>query len=316
MGREEVTVRQTRSRQAHEAQRAAVLLAAAVEFGRNGFERATMAAIARGAGLAVGSLYNLFPSKQALHLALLEQRADAILAHGAAVAPPSPGQETPGSWSPADPRRADAAEELTATGAARRAQSLERRRTAILAAARTVFEAEGYYGATMAGIAAAAGMATGSLYTCFGSKDALFHTLVEGKAAEFIAYLHTEVDGRSGAAAQITGLIAAECTYYEANRDFLRIYITARSGFDGGARQELGEAFRREYTAYLGWVADILAAGMAEGALRPMDPQALAQALVGMLNATLFEWMIAPDGTTLCSRAATLAQLFLRGAAV
>jgi AcrR family transcriptional regulator len=307
--------RQSRRGHRQAAQRADVLLAASVEFGRHGFERATMAAIAGSAGLAVGSLYKLFPSKQALHLALLERRADAILAHRTAPAPqavtPAPAPALPHAGEA--PWRDDTADHLQG-GTRQRARSLQQRRAEILAAALRVFEAAGYHGATMAAIAAEGGMATGTLYNFFASKEALFHTLVASKAGEFFAYLRAEVDPIGPPAAKIAALIAAECAYYEANRDFLRIYITARSSFEWAAKQELGEAFRRQYAAYLDWVEEMLAGGMASGAFRPLDPHALAHALAGMLNATLFEWALAPQSAPLGPRAATLAQLFLQGA--
>jgi AcrR family transcriptional regulator len=51
----------------------ALLDAGAAEFAERGFEGATMTAIAARAGAAIGSLYQFFPSKEAL--------ADALLAH-------------------------------------------------------------------------------------------------------------------------------------------------------------------------------------------------------------------------------------------
>ena len=55
------------------------------------------------------------------------------------------------------------------------------RRQSILAAARQVFRAKGYAGATVAMIAQAAQLATGTLYLYFTGKDALYiELLTEG----------------------------------------------------------------------------------------------------------------------------------------
>jgi AcrR family transcriptional regulator len=324
----EVDRRSVRAQRLQDAQRAAVLAAAALQFERKGFEQTTMADIARQAGLAVGSLYKLFPSKQALYRTLLERHAAALLAHPAGSRPVEihPGSaggslsahaahrlpETDDLWPP-EPLAG-----LPDGGAERREHSVEARRAEIraeiLAAALRVFEAQGYYGAAMAGIAAEAGVATGTLYNFFPSKEALFHTLIEQKTGAFFAYLRAEVDPLTGASAKLARLVAAECAFYAANRPFLRIFITARSGFEWAAKQELGAAFRQQYAGHLAGVAGILADGLAHGELRPMDPDEMAQALVGMLNATLFEWTIAHDTAPLAERAARITHLFLHGA--
>ena len=53
--------------------RARLLAAAAEEFGRVGLERASIDAISVAAGYAKGTIYNYFPSKEALFLAVVEE---------------------------------------------------------------------------------------------------------------------------------------------------------------------------------------------------------------------------------------------------
>jgi AcrR family transcriptional regulator len=55
---------------------AALLEAAAATFAKNGYEAATMSAVAARAGAAIGSLYQFFPSKEALAEALLRRHAE------------------------------------------------------------------------------------------------------------------------------------------------------------------------------------------------------------------------------------------------
>ena len=302
-----------------QVQRENVLAAAAMLFGQKGYENTSMAEVARLADVAVGTLYKLFRSKEAMRYALLEQRADAVLRHvgqgdgardvpdlaaGAGIrqsgAEALLGQDQLGLWLDKEPER--------------RQRDLQAKRAGILQAALAVFEAKGYYGATMADIAAEAGTATGTLYNFFGSKDELFHTLLEQKASEFFAYLHEQVDPIPLAVDKIAAMVVALVAFFEANREFLRLYATARSGFEWAAKQDLGENFRRQYTGYLAWLGGILAEGMAQGSLRPADPAELAQALAGMLNATMFEWTIAAGNTPLAGRAEFIIQLFLYGA--
>ncbi len=80
-----------------ETTRGRLLTAAAQEFARAGFERANIDAISLAAGYAKGTIYNYFPSKEELFLAVVEQ----ALAQAAAVGPA--------------PRDAPARDRLTAT---------------------------------------------------------------------------------------------------------------------------------------------------------------------------------------------------------
>jgi AcrR family transcriptional regulator len=69
-----------------EATRAKLLTAAAEEFARAGFERANIDAISLAAGYSKGTIYNYFPSKDELFLAVVEQ----ALAQAAATRPAPP----------------------------------------------------------------------------------------------------------------------------------------------------------------------------------------------------------------------------------
>jgi AcrR family transcriptional regulator len=69
-----------------EATRAKLLTAAAQEFARAGFERASVDAISLAAGYSKGTIYNYFPSKDELFLAVVEQ----ALAQAATTRPAPP----------------------------------------------------------------------------------------------------------------------------------------------------------------------------------------------------------------------------------
>jgi|SRR5215813_2302637 len=66
-----------------ETTRARLLAAAAAEFARAGFERANVDGISLAAGYAKGTIYNYFPSKEELFLAVVEEAS----AQAAATAP-------------------------------------------------------------------------------------------------------------------------------------------------------------------------------------------------------------------------------------
>lgn len=313
-----------RRQQVQQQQRGAILTAAGALFARSSAGDATMADVARHAGVAVGTLYKFFPSKRALHLALFEERAASILAHQPVVDIPSPdGLPAGAAPAPLGPQKASGAEALLAEDdwrtwldkdPQRRERGSQARRAEIMAAASALFHERGFAGAAMADIAAAAGVATGTLYNFFRSKEALFYSLIEELATAFFAHVRAEVDPLPSPSAKIAHLVQAQCAFFEANRASLRLYLAARSGFDWAARQELSAAFQQQYAVYMEWVAGILAAGVAEGSLRRMDPEEMALALMGMLNASLIEWTLGGGAGSLADRAGRMTQLFLDGA--
>jgi AcrR family transcriptional regulator len=63
----------------------------------------------------------------------------------------------------------------------RRVRNPEQTVQRLLAAARAVFSARGYAGATVDEIVAAAGMSKGAFYTHFGAKEEIFFALLEGR---------------------------------------------------------------------------------------------------------------------------------------
>jgi AcrR family transcriptional regulator len=67
-------------------------------------------------------------------------------------------------------------------------------RESILRAAEALFAEAGYQGATMAQIAARAGMSTGNLYRYFANKDQLFYSIVTDEfAARFMRLLNARM---------------------------------------------------------------------------------------------------------------------------
>lgn len=78
-------------------------------------------------------------------------------------------------------------------------------RAALLEAARRVFLAAGYHGASVDAVAGEAGFTIGAVYSQFGGKAELFLALLEQRIEERIGQIHSLVDG-SGAAAELAAV--------------------------------------------------------------------------------------------------------------
>ncbi len=79
-----------------------------------------------------------------------------------------------------------------------RAESRERTRTQLLAAAEEVFAARGFHGASLDEVAEAAGFSKGAVYSNFGSKDELFVAVLRKRMSEQAEFLTGLVSRASG----------------------------------------------------------------------------------------------------------------------
>src|SRR5271168_4892834 len=73
-----------RDRQKQERERR-IVRAAEKLFARKGYTEVAMEDVAARAGLAVGTIYNYFPSKSALLLAIVRRESESLLARGRAI---------------------------------------------------------------------------------------------------------------------------------------------------------------------------------------------------------------------------------------
>lgn len=299
-----------------QVRRTVVLLAAGQLFAQKGFDDTTIAEIARHAEVSMGTIYQLFESKDALQTALLEEKAGRLLAHTATEA-------TPHFTEPCGVQKMAGVELLFSDGhpeiwlgkmLGRKEREVQKKRMDILDAAAQVFMEKGFHGASMADIAEEAGVATGTLYNFFLSKEELFFTLIEEKVDEFLLYMQAEVNSIPNTVEKITGIIRVGCAFFEANQAFFRLYISTRGGFEWTIQEDLRKRIHGKYAAYVDRVASIIEVGIQEGTLKAMDPKEMAQVLVSMLNACIFEWTINEEGQSLATKAPRIAELFLKGA--
>src|SRR6476619_3022124 len=102
----------------------------------------------------------------------------------------------------------------------------EQRRGSILQAARAVFARQGYAETVVEDIATQAGIAKGTLYLYFPSKEQIY------LAALFEEARQLDADSRAAMSAATTwrdklhAYMEVRLHYFEAHQDFLRIYMT------------------------------------------------------------------------------------------
>lgn len=118
----------------------------------------------------------------------------------------------------------------TAEALARRQQRTELRRDQVLDAAEQCFRAEGFHGASMARIAAAAEMSVGHIYQYFANKDAVIIALCERRFSGFEALLVAAEEEALTGVSLIDAWIAQFAWWIDPLRAPLTTEITSEAG--------------------------------------------------------------------------------------
>lgn len=182
------------------------------------------------------------------------------------------------------------------TGTPRRKEAGERRRCAILHAARTVFASKGYANTVVEDIADEAGIGKGTLYLYFPSKAQIYLAAL----VEDIRALDTE-SRRAMAAAQtwqeaLKAYVMARLQYFDTHDDFLRIYMTEFRSMCIQGRAVSPELYQLVESGEA-QLAQMFASASARGEMRHVDAE-LAALTISDLTRGLMERRLRPWGRT------------------
>jgi TetR/AcrR family fatty acid metabolism transcriptional regulator len=182
----------------------------------------------------------------------------------------------------------------------------------IIDAAIRVFARNGYYNSRVSDIAREAGIASGTIYLYFKTKDEILVTLFREKMAEWVAFVRREIVSEPDAVAKIRRLVALHFRVLEADPDLAEVVqVELRQGhkfFRGASAHEI--------SSYFALIGSILDEGIAAGLLRRDLPVKIAtKMLFGAMDQLATSWVLGKRGYRLTDAADAVATIFLRGVA-
>ncbi|SNS78413.1 transcriptional regulator, TetR family [Geodermatophilus pulveris] len=188
-----------------------------------------------------------------------------------------------------------------------------RMRARLLAAAREVFERDGFLDARVTDISAAAGAAHGSFYTYFGSKTAVFRALVAETMEDLYASLGTAGEGGppdgSPAAVARQRIDAANRRFvamYRENTALMALFEQVTT-FDPEVRALRRAARERMVGRVRHSIEQLQRDGLVAADL---DAEYSAHALVAMVNGLVHYWLVLDGGFEQERVVATLTRLW------
>ncbi len=153
----------------------------------------------------------------------------------------------------------------------------------ILAAALKLFAHEPYQAVTMDRVAHAAGVAKGTLYLYFPSKDALYLGILSTELDNAYRTQQNSADPQLPLIERMRRSIAVTVEFYDRRRDFLRFFATEEPRL-AEARNRIIEAARERNFNFF---ASLIEEGIRNGEFAPVDPRLATFAIQGSIRSLL-----------------------------
>jgi TetR/AcrR family fatty acid metabolism transcriptional regulator len=185
------------------------------------------------------------------------------------------------------------------------------KRERILDAAVRVFAKEGFYGAKVAQIAQAAGVADGTIYLYFKSKDDLLISLFEDRMDRVNATLREAISSSVDPVDCIRRIVRLHLELVQKNRHMAEVVTVELRQ----SAKFIKEYANPKFGEFLHLIANAVAEGQSSGVLRAdVDPAIFARALFGALDEIALAWLVKGKERIDLPRAAEqLANLFIDG---
>lgn len=163
------------------------------------------------------------------------------------------------------------------------------KREAILRAAIKVFAGNGYFNSKVSDIANSAGIADGTVYLYFKSKDEILHSIFDRAMAEFIAEGKKELALIAKPAGKLKRIAELHLERLGANRELAIVFQVELRG---------STKFMQEFSAagfgeYLDIIRQTIEAGQTSGDFRAdIKPIVAAKILYGALDEMVTNWVL------------------------
>jgi TetR/AcrR family fatty acid metabolism transcriptional regulator len=187
------------------------------------------------------------------------------------------------------------------------------KRERILGAAVRVFARKGFHATRVSEVARAAGVADGTIYLYFKSKDALLISLFENHLQRLNDYLAQELPRAGSAAEKLKRIVEIQLGLLEGERDLAEVITVILRQ----STKLMKKYAAPRFTAYLDSIAGVIAEGQADGELRSdVSPHLAARAIFGALDGIAMTWALGKaDRGGLVWASGQLAEIVLRGLA-
>ena len=154
-----------------------------------------------------------------------------------------------------------------------------------------VIARKGMAAATVQEIADEAGVAKGTIYLYFRDRDELVEKTFEGAIAQLMEQIDAVLEQDEPFDAKIRAIIGAQLSFFSANREFFRLYLSLRLAEGGPATRQRRQKqhCHPQYRVRAQRLAGVLSEAMKRGEIREVDPFRLAVFIIEGSTAVILE---------------------------
>ena len=183
------------------------------------------------------------------------------------------------------------------------------KREKIIAAAGRFFGEKGYHNTTTAEIAEAAGVAAGTIYIYFASKEELLVAVFEEFLGVHMERLREGIAREQDPEAKVRRLISLGLQLMEENPDSARIFLSQLRQ----STKMIKMVAKRSSRAYKDIIEEVLEEGVRRGVCRQMNVRAVASMLFGAFQVSVLDWVADDCSYSLVAQADELSEFVLVG---
>ena len=184
------------------------------------------------------------------------------------------------------------------------------KRDAILRAATQLFARNGFFQSQVADIARAAGVAAGTVYLYFRSKDDLLVSLFERTMREAIADGRRALEGVTDPRERLTRIARLHLERLGRDRD-LAVVFQVELRQSTKFMEQFSSTYLRDY---LGLIRETIADGQAAGVFRrDVNPTIAAKVFFGAIDEMATNWVLSRRRYSLIAEADVIVELFVGG---
>jgi TetR/AcrR family transcriptional regulator, fatty acid metabolism regulator protein len=184
------------------------------------------------------------------------------------------------------------------------------KREAILRSATQVFARKGFFNSKVADIAAAAGIADGTVYLYFKSKDEILHSIFDRAMSKFIAEGKTELEAIADPSKKLEKIAELHLARLGSDRDLAIVFqIELR-----GSTKFMQKFSAAGFAEYLDLIKRTIDEGQRAGKFRSdMKPIVCSKILYGALDEMVTNWILSKKAYPLAPMAGEVMKIFFGG---
>jgi TetR/AcrR family fatty acid metabolism transcriptional regulator len=161
------------------------------------------------------------------------------------------------------------------------------KRERIIAAAAKLFGAKGYHDTTTAEIAEVAGVAAGTIYIYFSSKEELLVAVFEEFLGKHMDALKRGVEAETSPDEKLRKLLHLGLQLMQENPESAQIFLSQMRQ----STQMIRTVTKRSSRVYKDIIEEIITEGMRSGLCRQVDVQVTASMLFGAFQSVVLDWV-------------------------